>query len=69
MARTVLVIDDSSAFRTTARMLWAARGYEVVGVAGDIATGKSWTYSVKAEGMFGYFCTYHPTMKGTLRIR
>ena len=38
MARTVLVIDDSSAFRTTARMLLQARGYEVVGVAEDIAT-------------------------------
>jgi plastocyanin len=37
--------------------------------SGDIATGKSWTYTVKAEGLFGYFCTYHPTMKGTLRIR
>ena len=33
MARTVLVIDDSAAFRTTARMLLQARGYEVVGVA------------------------------------
>ena len=32
MARTVLVVDDSSAFRATARMLLQARGYEVVGV-------------------------------------
>jgi DNA-binding NarL/FixJ family response regulator len=39
MARTVLVIDDSAAFRTTARMLLQARGYEVVGVAEDIASG------------------------------
>ena len=37
--------------------------------SGDIATGKSWTYTVKADGLFAYFCTYHPTMKGTLRIR
>ena len=37
--------------------------------SGDIAAGESWTYTVKAEGMFGYFCTYHTTMKGTLRIR
>ena len=37
--------------------------------SGDIATGKSWSYTVKAEGLFGYFCTYHPTMKGTLRRR
>ena len=39
MARTVLVVDDSTAFRTTARMLLEARGYEVVGVAGDVASG------------------------------
>jgi DNA-binding NarL/FixJ family response regulator len=39
MARTVLVVDDSAAFRTTARMLLQARGYEVVGVAGDVASG------------------------------
>jgi DNA-binding NarL/FixJ family response regulator len=39
MARTVLVVDDSAAFRTTARMLLQARGYEVVGVAEDIASG------------------------------
>ena len=38
MARTVLVVDDSAAFRATARMLLEARGYEVVGVAGDVAT-------------------------------
>ena len=37
--------------------------------SGDIASGKSWTITVKAEGLFGYVCTYHPTMKGTLRIR
>ena len=37
--------------------------------SGDIAAGKSWTYTVKAEGLFAYSCTYHPTMKGTLRIR
>ena len=39
MARTVLVVDDSAAFRATARMLLQARGYEVVGVAGDVASG------------------------------
>jgi DNA-binding NarL/FixJ family response regulator len=39
MARTVLVVDDSAAFRTSARMLLEARGYEVVGVASDVASG------------------------------
>ena len=38
MARTVLVVDDSAAFRRTARMLLQARGYEVVGAAEDIAS-------------------------------
>src|SRR4051812_34402345 len=39
MPRTVLVVDDSAAFRATARTLLRARGYEVVGVAGDVASG------------------------------
>ena len=39
MPRTVLVVDDSVAFRTTARVLLTARGYDVVGVASDVASG------------------------------
>jgi DNA-binding NarL/FixJ family response regulator len=39
MARTVLIVDDSSAFRASARTLLQARGYEVVGVAEDVASG------------------------------
>jgi DNA-binding NarL/FixJ family response regulator len=39
MARTVLVVDDSPAFRTTAQTLLRARGYEVVGESEDIASG------------------------------
>jgi DNA-binding NarL/FixJ family response regulator len=39
VARTVLVVDDSAAFRATARTLLKARGYEVVGVAADVAGG------------------------------
>jgi DNA-binding NarL/FixJ family response regulator len=39
MARTVLVVDDSAAFRASAQVLLKARGYEVVGMAGDVATG------------------------------
>src|SRR3954453_22284086 len=37
MPRTVLVVDDSAAFRATAQVLLRARGYEVVGAAADIA--------------------------------
>jgi DNA-binding NarL/FixJ family response regulator len=39
MPRTVLVVDDSAAFRATARVLLGARGYEVVGVADSVASG------------------------------
>ena len=35
MARTVLIVDDSGAFRATARAVLEARGYEVVGTAQD----------------------------------
>ena len=39
MPRTVLIVDDSAAFRATARVLLGARGYEVVGTAGSVAGG------------------------------
>ena len=39
MPRTVLVVDDSAAFRATAQVLLRARGYEVVGAASDLASG------------------------------
>jgi len=39
MPRSVLVVDDSAAFRATARVLLNARGYDVVGVADSVAGG------------------------------
>jgi plastocyanin len=33
-----------------------------------IAPDKTWTLTVRTKGEFGYSCTYHPTMKGTLRV-
>jgi DNA-binding NarL/FixJ family response regulator len=39
MPRTVLVVDDSAAFRATAKVLLSARGYVVIGVAEDAASG------------------------------
>ena len=41
MPRSVLVVDDSAAFRATAQVLLRARGYEVVGAAGDLATARA----------------------------
>jgi plastocyanin len=35
----------------------------------EIASGKSWTYTVRATGEFDYICTYHPLMKAILRVR
>lgn len=39
MATTVVIVDDHPGFRASARMLLEAEGYEVVGEAGDGATG------------------------------
>jgi len=49
MARTVLVIDDSSAFRASARMLLQARGYDVVGVAENIASGVAAAHALRPD--------------------
>lgn len=35
----------------------------------DIPAGGSWKHTVKAAGLSAYACTYHTTMKGTLRVR
>lgn len=35
----------------------------------EIPPGKSWTYSVRDTGELDYICTYHPLMKGVLRVR
>lgn len=36
--------------------------------SGMIAVGKSWKRSFKASGTYDYICTYHPTMKGVIKV-
>jgi plastocyanin len=35
----------------------------------DIRPGASWSYVARKTGTFGYICTLHPNMKGTLTVR
>jgi plastocyanin len=35
----------------------------------DIQTEKSWKYTIRTKGDFAYVCTFHPTMKGMLRVK
>ena len=51
MARTVLVVDDSAAFRATARVLLSARGYDVVGVADSVAGGLAAAQELKPDAV------------------
>ncbi|MEO6660581.1 MAG: cupredoxin domain-containing protein [Burkholderiaceae bacterium] len=34
----------------------------------SIAAGASWTYKARKAGEFAYTCTFHPNMKGTLKV-
>ena len=34
-----------------------------------ILTSESWRYTARKKGDFAYVCTFHPTMKGSLRVR
>ena len=34
----------------------------------EIQAEKSWRYTIQDKGDFAYVCTFHPTMKGTLRV-
>lgn len=36
--------------------------------SGSIAPDKSWKYRVRKVGVLPYFCAFHPSMKGTLRV-
>lgn len=35
----------------------------------SIAAAGSWKYTVRKKGDIAYICTFHPAMKGTLRVR
>lgn len=37
--------------------------------SGSIAAGASWSYVAKSVGNVSYECTFHPTMKGSLRVQ
>jgi plastocyanin len=34
----------------------------------SIAAGASWKYRPEAAGEYAYICTFHPNMKGTLKV-
>jgi plastocyanin len=34
----------------------------------DIAAGGKWTYVARKAGTYDYICTYHPNMKGVLKV-
>jgi plastocyanin len=36
--------------------------------SGQIANGSSWRFTFKRKGVYGYSCTLHPNMKGTLVV-
>jgi plastocyanin len=37
--------------------------------SGSIAPDATWTYTPTAAGEYSYVCTFHPTMRGVLRVR
>lgn len=45
-----------------------ATGPDGVFDSGMLMPEASWTFTITASGTVDYTCTYHPTMKGTLRV-
>lgn len=37
--------------------------------SGSIAANASWSYTVTKKGDIDYSCTFHPTMKGKIRVQ
>jgi plastocyanin len=36
--------------------------------SGSIPAGKSWRFTARKPGTYPYLCTFHTTMKGTLKV-
>ena len=82
-ATTHNVAIDGTSFQTATlavkvgdSVVWTNKDpfpHTVTSVAGgfdshEIAPGKSWKYLTTKKGDFPYVCTFHPTMKATLRV-
>ncbi|HKD52668.1 MAG TPA: cupredoxin family copper-binding protein [Steroidobacteraceae bacterium] len=37
--------------------------------SGSIAAGSSWSWVARSSGEFAYGCTFHPTMKATVKVQ
>lgn len=37
--------------------------------SGTIVSGKSWRHTFTNAGKFSYICTFHPTMKGVVKVK
>ncbi len=81
-AKTHTVIMETMEFRP--KMLTVKSGDTIVWVNKDlvphtattdsfdsmtIPAGKSWKYTTRTKGDFPYGCTFHPTMRATLRVK
>jgi plastocyanin len=80
--KTHTVIMETMEFRP--KMLTVRSGDSIVWVNKDlvphtatndrfdsktIPAGKSWKYTILTKGDFPYGCTFHPTMRATLRVK
>src|SRR3989338_8238441 len=36
--------------------------------SGTISKGESWTYTFTTKGLYDYYCSYHPSMTGTVIV-
>jgi len=37
--------------------------------SGELAQGRSWTYTARKKGEIDYLCRLHPVMRGTLVVK
>jgi plastocyanin len=37
--------------------------------SGNLAAGKSWSFTFRKKGRTPYLCTFHPTMKGAITVK
>ncbi|HUF04093.1 MAG TPA: cupredoxin family copper-binding protein [Aridibacter sp.] len=37
--------------------------------SGRLNAGQTWRFKARAKGSFPYICTYHPSMRGSIRVK
>lgn len=65
--RLTVAVGDTVTFRNVGRLTHNAKGEKFFSRV--VEPGASYSHTFEAAGTFGFVCTFHPGMEGTLTVR